>query len=111
VLVAARPIHWRTYRRDLPDEAEPSQNHREEPFLAQLLERVSGEWPPVIVGDRAGGRASLMRWLQQREVGCVLRVAAAVRAQHAATVGACARYRSSGGSGAGAPTCCTARTA
>ncbi len=83
----ALPLHWRTYRRDLGGEPEPSQNRIEEQFCGQLLDRVPVEWDPVLVADRGFGRADLIGWLQRRRASFVLRVAADVHVRHAAYAG------------------------
>ncbi len=83
----ALPLHWRTYRRDLVGEPEPSQNQIEEVFCTQLLERVPLEWEAVLVADRGFGRADLIGWLQQRGAAFVLRVTADVHLRHPAYTG------------------------
>jgi hypothetical protein len=78
----ALPLHWRAYRRDLVGEPERSQHHLEVRFLAECLERVPVEYQPIVVGDRAFGRASLCHWLHAHGWHYVLRVTADVWLHH-----------------------------
>jgi len=69
----ALPLLSVTYERDkLP--AKGSQNKWEEEALAQVLRALPRGIRPVVLGDRAFGRAEFIAFLQKREVDYVLRL-------------------------------------
>ena len=47
------------------EEMNPSQNRREEAFIARLLRNLPDAIRPMLLADRGFGRASLLRWLQE----------------------------------------------
>ena len=52
-------------RATVHDELNPSQNRREEAFIARLLRNLPDAIRPLLLADRCFGRASLLRWLQE----------------------------------------------
>jgi hypothetical protein len=56
------------------DKLPVSQNRCEEEALAAVLAALPAGVRPVVIGDRAFGRAGLIEWLQARGVGYVLRL-------------------------------------
>ena len=67
------PLLSVVYERDkMPERG--SQNRWEEQALTQVLAALPQGVRPVVIGDRAFGRAEFIRWLQGRRVDYVLRV-------------------------------------
>ena len=54
-------LSWATTHEEL----NPSQNRREEAFIARLLRNLPDAIRPLLLADRGFGRASLLRWLQE----------------------------------------------